>query len=68
MKVKKAIVTFWNIEKRLTVTKFNSKQVLIKMDKDCIFILKGDVAQMVECVTTVYTRTEDQYLASPLIL
>ena len=68
LKVKKAIITFWNIEKRLTVTKFNSKQVLIKMDKDCIFILEGDVAQMVERVTTAYTRNEDRYLASPLIL
>ena len=38
------------------------------MDKDCIFILKGDVAQMVERVTTAYTRNEDRYLASPLIL
>ena len=68
LKVKKAIITFWNIEKRLTVTKFNSKQVLIKMDKDCIFILEGDVAQMVEHVTTAYRRNEDRYLASPLIL
>ena len=38
------------------------------MDKDCIFILEEDVAQMVERLTTAYTRNEDQYLASPLIL
>ena len=53
----------------LTLQNLNLKQILIKMDKNYIFISKGDVAQMIEYGVALTQGTGiDWYFASPLIL